>query len=141
MSVIRASQRWGFDSLQPAEEKPDAAVEFATSKGYQGQCIRDLLWPNEDKGELLSLVNDFVRSFKPRNGLELHLLKNVIEAQWQIERGSKARKAIAESVDGLDWETCQPAGTSKASAKFEREQSQLLTTLEKTIRLYSRNRK
>ena len=130
----------GDGEFKPVSETKTEALAFAESKGFQRRCVRDLVWQGEDEGELLNLVTAFVENFKPRTNYELALLKNIIEAQWAIERASKVRKAIAESVDGLDWETCQPAGPSKASAKFEREQSQLLSTLEKTIRLYNRNR-
>jgi len=123
----------------------DSAVNRSLRLAQQYDFLsmaRRALWGDEDR----TLVQEFgwmlrgaIETFRPRNAFELHILSNVVEAQWRLIRISKMQKAIfeGEAKTGAIGKHGLPAATT-AARTLDSDYRAASELLDKTIQAYRR---
>lgn len=97
---------WDYDptklrhgEVMSTETTPNKSLRLAESSNFLEMCL-PVLWGDEKTSQLQAfgeLLRGAVISFKPTNTFELHLVKNIVAAQWRVERLYRMQKNVYEN--------------------------------------------
>ena len=134
----------GTRALRPGEtalldSSKNRALRLAQEHNFLQMC-RSVLWGDEDTfllNEFGVLLRGAVESFRPRTTFELHLLRNVVEAQWRVWRISRMQRAIyeAESKRKTSGQFGLPRATLNAQM-LDLKYKQALDFVDQAVRIY-----
>ena len=129
-------------------DEVNVALKLAARSKFFEMCESSLWGDEEGKDpdnaagqQMKALFGEMLRGlviqFKPRNEFHLHLLRNVADAQWSLERISKYKKGVYTRNEEKAGSNGMRAGT-ELGFEYNRVNSELLGQLEKAINVYLR---
>lgn len=89
---INFSQYAG-QTVIPLYDEVNFALKLAAENDFFAMCL-DSLWEGESEQQFGEMLRGLVVQFKPRNAFHLHLLRNIADLQWSIERSTRYKKNI-----------------------------------------------
>ena len=120
-----------------AYDPVNAALKLAAQADFFGMC-KASLWGNESEVEFGEMLRGLVVQFKPKNSFHLHLLRNIADIQWTLERASRYRKGIYDNRKAERGEHGMSAGTG-LGLEYNRVASDLMKQLDRAISTYHRS--
>jgi hypothetical protein len=100
------------------------ALSLAQNQGFFELC-RPILWGSEDEHQFGEMLRGLVENWKPRNTLHLHLLANMADALWKLNRLRRFRNRVFLSGAEEAGRYGMPVGTEQALKEDERTEDAL----------------
>lgn len=112
----------------------DRALKIAYETGFDKKCDA-LLWGNESREELGSLLRDLVLHFLPTTSYQITLLVSIADCEWKLRRLRKLQQAVYNGQQAVPTEHGVSAKTRRA-LDYEDLISEQERALSVAIRLY-----
>jgi hypothetical protein len=115
---------------------------LAQQEDFFGMCEASLWGTEADKDseqrqQFGEMLRGLVLSFKPRTTFHLHLLRNIADIQWTLERATRYRKGIFSARQKQLGQHGMSAGT-ELGLEYNRVSLNLMKQLEQAISIYQK---
>jgi hypothetical protein len=128
------------------EDEINVALRFADRAKFFEMCEASLwgdeegLDPNNEYGQKMKqlfgeMLRGLVIQFKPRNEMHLHLLSNIADAQWELERIKRYKKSVYTQNEKKAGSNGMRAGT-ELGFSLNKNSDSALDRLNKAIDVY-----
>lgn len=111
------------------------SLSLAERADFFGMC-KPILWGNEDENLFGEMLRGLVLEFLPENEFHLHLLRNIAEAQWGIERATLYKKGIFDNNTDRPGTHRMPAGT-EMGINYNKVTRTMTSQLKTAISIYN----
>lgn len=115
----------------PLANRENDSLGLAARERFDVMCA-NILWGSEDHEAFGEMLRSLVVSFLPQNVFQLHLLRNIASAQWQLQRIEAIQHNLFDAGKDTVGAYKLPGGTSDAM-EFQGASSNLLRDLQRAI--------
>ena len=115
-------------------DNTNKALAFAEQSDFFGLC-KPILWGSENEQQFGEMLRGLVIQFLPTNEFHLHLLRNVAETQWALERVTNYKKGIFSNNMDRPGAHGMAAGT-QMGIEYTQVTEELSRQLRQFIRMY-----
>jgi hypothetical protein len=140
-NTVYAPNHYEEGAEYPLYNRVNQSLKLAEQHNFLKMCEGSLWGAEADdsaiKHEFGEFLRGIVETFKPKTAAHLRLLKNVVDAQWGLERASRYRKGIFDNNMNERGSHGMAAGT-ELGLRYNRVSKEWMDLLERSISAYNK---